>query len=126
MAREDLLQQQLAVLERSYPGAHLRLAADGTYVVTAPVPLPPGWSDERTTVEFVVPHAYPAAQLDCFYADPDLRLTGGAMPANSGIQPLEGQPRLWFSWHLSQPWNPMQHSLLTYIRFINERLSNAN
>lgn len=126
MAREDLLQRQLAALECSYPGAQLRLAADGSHVVTAPVPLPPGWSDKRTTVAFVVPHAYPAAQLDCFYADPHLRLAGGAMPANSGIQPLEGQPHLWFSWHLQQPWNPMQHSLLTYIRFITERLARVS
>jgi len=126
MAREDLLNTQLAALERSYPGAQLHLAADGSHVVTAPVPLPPGWSDERTTVAFVVPHAYPAAQLDCFYADPDLRLAGGAMPANSGIQPLEGQPQLWFSWHLRQPWNPTQHSLLTYIRFITERLARVS
>lgn len=125
MAREDLLQRQLSALAACHPGAELRETADGTYVVQVPLELPAGWSCEQTEVAFVVPHAYPSAQPDCFFADEGLRLAGGAMPANSGFQPLDGQSRLWFSWHLQQPWNPSSHTLLTYIRFITKRFNRA-
>jgi len=126
VARDDLLRKQLTVLQCCHPDAELDLGTDGLYVVTVPMPLPSGWNCEETRVSFLVPHAYPAAHPDCFSADLELRLAGGAMPANSGIQPLAGDPRLWFSWHLQQPWNPAQHSLLTYVRFIAERLSGAS
>jgi hypothetical protein len=43
------------------------------------------------------------------------------MPANTGIQPLGGQLRLWFSWHLST-WSPATDGIDTYIRFIDRRL----
>lgn len=126
MAREDLLSKQLTALEQCHPDAQLHAVADGTHVVTVPLALPSGWNCSQTHVAFVVPHAYPAAQPDCFYADIDLRLANGSMSANSGIQLLEGQPRLWFSWHLQQPWNPTQHTLLTYVRFITERLTRVS
>ncbi len=126
MAREDVLSRQLAALQRCHPEAQLHPVGDGTHVVTVLLTLPAGWSCAQTTAAFVVPHAYPAAQPDCFFVDAELRLAGGAVPANSGMQPLHGQPHLWFSWHLQQPWNPAQHSLLTYVRFITERLAHVS
>ena len=71
------------------------------------------------------PRALPGrAPPDCFYADPGLRLAGGGMPTNSGLQPLAGQPLMWFSWHVAS-WNPARDTLLGYIRFIAERLRRA-
>lgn len=74
----------------------------------------------RDNRRFLVPIPYPAAQLDCFYVDVDLRLANGAQPTNSGFQPLNGRDLLWFSWHLAR-WDPVCDSLLTFARFINER-----
>lgn len=122
MAREDLLQAQLTDLRRTHPDADLSNATDGTHIVDVTLPLPAGWTRPTTHAEFLVPTAYPSAQPDCFYADVDLRLENGGMPANSGIQQLDGQQRLWFSWHLQQPWHPTKHTLRTYVRFIEERL----
>lgn len=98
--------------------------SDGSVVVAADLVLPPGWNRAVTRVRFVVPVAFPSAQPDCFYADLDLRLAGGGMPMNSGIQQLGGQEFLWFSWHLST-WSPATDNTATYLRFIERRLRDA-
>ena len=46
------------------------------------------------------------------------------MPTNTGEQILDGQPRLWFSWHLSS-WSPAIDNIHTYLRFIESRLRDA-
>lgn len=95
----------------------------GASVIAIPeFPLPQGWSKERTTVLFVAPVGYPLAQPDCFWADEDLRLSSGAVPQNSGTNPIpeRGGSNLWFSWHLSG-WSPNQSNLLTYINSIKAR-----
>ena len=94
---------------------------DGTTIVSADIDLPEGWSQSRTRVRFLQPVAFPSAQPDCFFADLDLRLAAGAMPMNSGIQQLNGQDLLWFSWHLST-WSPATDNTATYLRFIERRL----
>lgn len=43
--------------------------------------LPSGWSHDRVVVRVVVLIPYPAAQLDCFYADADLATD--SMPTGS-------------------------------------------
>src|SRR4051794_4527251 len=90
MARSQLLSAQLTEAAQAYPGTCASALPDGTHVVEVPVQLPPGWSRTHTTIRFLVPVAFPAAQLDCFYADADLRLANGGMPMNSGMQPLNG------------------------------------
>ena len=101
-----------------------RVLADGTTVITAIVRLPHGWNKEQVTVEFVLPIPYPNAPPDCFYADADLRLSNGSIPSNSGEQLLDGQPRLWFSWHLSG-WDPIRNNIHSYLRFVESRFRDA-
>lgn len=120
MPRSQLLSAQLAEAAEAYPGTRASALPDGTHVVEVPLQLPAGWNRSHVTARFVVPIAYPAAQLDCFYVDADLRLANGCMPTNSGMQPINGANLLWFSWHLAQ-WDPSRDSLLSFIRFINER-----
>ena len=124
MARRDILDQQMAEVIQVYPGAAIWDVGDGTHIVSVPLPLAAGWNARVTLVRFLVPVPFPAAQLDCFYADPGLRLASGGMPTNSGFQPLAGEQLLWFSWHLAS-WNPARDCLLGYIRFIAERLRRA-
>jgi E2/UBC family protein E len=114
------------VLSR-FPGAKLNERADGSALVYLPsAPLPAGWSEPLTTVWFVVPIGYPAAQPDCFWVDEGVRLAGGAMPMNSGTQPIggTGPVGLWFSWHLPA-WQPSRDGLGAFIRFIEARLRHA-
>lgn len=112
---------QLAAAEDAFTDLEYQDLADGTTIVTATIALPPGWSRPQTTVRVVVPLAYPSAQPDCFFADADLRLAGGAMPTNAGIQPLDGVPLLWFSWHVDS-WLPTRDNLTSYLRFVEGRL----
>lgn len=116
---------QLDTLIRSIPGAGISEQPDGSAIVTVPLKLPAGWNKDETLAKFLIPPAYPAAAPDCFFADPDLRLANGGMPGNSGIQPLSGINHMWFSWHLTG-WHPGRNSLLSYVRFIERRLQNAN
>lgn len=102
-----------------------RRLADGTSVVTADVALPPGWNQESATVQFVLPVAFPSAQPDCFYVEQSLRLANGNMPANSGIQMLDGQQLLWFSWHLTA-WSPAHDTIESYLRFVVRRLRDVH
>lgn len=119
---------QFTQLLRAHPKAVLEALSDGTTLVTVPdVPLPAGWSAKSTTVSFIVPIGYPAARPDCFYADADLRLAESRMPHATQMNTVPGrpQPQLWFSWHLSN-WNPASDTLLTYLRVIERRLSQAS
>ena len=95
-----------------------------TAVIVPELPLPPGWSASETTVRWVLSPGYPAAQPDCFFADVDLRLASGSLPANSGIQQLGTEQLLWFSWHV-QSWRPGRDDLVTYLRFIERRFTDA-
>jgi hypothetical protein len=103
----------------------LRRLADGTAIVTAVVTLPPGWNQQSATVQVVLPVAFPSAQPDCFYVEPSLRLADGSMPANSGIQALDGQELLWFSWHLTT-WSPACDTIHSYLRFVESRLRDVH
>lgn len=117
---------EVARLQAARPGAQVLRRPDGTAVVVVPgVALPPGWALPQTCVRWVLSPAYPAAQPDCFYADPDLRISGGAMPTNTGIQQLDAQSLLWFSWHLQVTWRPGRDDLLTYLRFVESRFADV-
>lgn len=121
-----MLQAQLDALRARYPGTEGTRLPSGTTLVTVPaVPLPAGWSKAKTTIRFLVPAAYPYAALDCFWADPDLRLSGERMPQNTAAGnpiPEVTQPGLWFSWHLAHPWNPNRDTLSSWMSIINDRL----
>ena len=120
-----LLLEQATSAAQVRPTIVLRSMADGTSIVTFEVKLVRGWNKDSTKASFVLPVPYPAAQPDCFFADIDLRLLGGAMPQNSGIQPLDGTPLLWFSWHLSA-WSPQRDDIATYVRFVESRLHDSH
>ncbi|MCG7400386.1 E2/UBC family protein [Caballeronia zhejiangensis] len=120
------LQEQFAEISRAFKDATLTAMPSDTYQVRLPrVPLPPGWSAETTEILFVVPNGYPYAQPDCFWADTNLRLQTGGIPQNAQIgQPNAGQPdpnKLWFSWHLTTPWNPSTSDLMTWVKVIRKR-----
>lgn len=119
----DPASQQLAAVRERYHGASLIPQPDGSKVLEVPgVPLPPGWSLERTSVWVVVPIGYPQVQPDCFYAPNELALAGGSAPASSGIQQLLDRPMRWFSWHL-QAWDPLRDGLAQFLRFVERRLA---
>lgn len=119
---------EVEVLLAAYPSAHIEDRPDGTGLVRLPaLPLPIGWSSTTTDAWFVVPVGYPGAMPDCFWAAPDLRLATGALPSNSGPQPIGGsgpELGLWFSWHL-QAWTPATDQLVTYAHFVESRLRRA-
>lgn len=105
----------------------LEALPDGTSFITIPnIALPPGWNKPMTSISFIAPVGYPNAKPDCFYADSDLRLAGQAMPQGTQLNSIPGrsQAYLWFSWHLAS-WSPVSDSLLTYVRVIEQRLSQA-
>jgi hypothetical protein len=108
-----------------FPTAEMQGPETGL-VVVADFLLAPGWSAARTTVTFAVPPAYPAAQPDCFWTSPDLRLASGAVPMNTApqIPPGSAQQALWFSWHLPA-WRPAVDTLMTYLRFVGMRFVDA-
>jgi hypothetical protein len=107
----------VAVLER-------RETPGGSVIVSTVMTLPPGWNKQQTRLWFVLPVAFPGAQPDCFFTEPDLRLANGAQPSNTGFQVLDSQQLLWFSWHLGS-WNPARDSADTYVRFIERRFADV-
>lgn len=122
-ASGGLVAEHFILLQNVYGSAFLSSLPDGTTLVTVPsIVLPTGWNQPSTAVHFVVPIGYPLAKPDCFWADPALRLAGGGMPQNAGVNQLAGLPNsaLWFSWHVIT-WNPSSDSLLTYVRVIQRR-----
>ena len=121
------LEQQLELLQKmpGYEAATIEHVAGHPSVVVIPgVELPSGWSKPITTARFALPPGYPFGNPDCFFADCDLRLAGGQMPQNTGIQLIPGRAaqQLWFSWH-PKTWNANRDSLQTYMRLINQRFT---
>jgi hypothetical protein len=121
-----ILENQLRDLRDRYPALEATRLGSGTHLISiSGVPLPQGWTKTATDVRFLVPAAYPFAALDCFWADDDLRLTDGRLPQNSAagnVPPEATAPGLWFSWHLTQPWNPNRDTLSSWMNTINDRL----
>ncbi len=104
---------------------HRRLPSGMTLVTVSDVALPAGWSAPRTSVRFVVPAGYPFAALDCFWADNGLRLAGGTLPqaaqADNAV-PETCETGLWFSWHLTGPWDANRDTLSSWMNTIIDRL----
>ena len=122
-----VLDRQLGELGERFSAVELRRLPSGTTLVIVPVvPLPLGWSQERTSVRFLVPPAYPFAALDCFWADVDLRLANGATPQNAQVPnplPETYDHGLWFAWHLASPWDANRDTLSSWVNTILDRLA---
>jgi Prokaryotic E2 family E len=121
----DLIEEQFAQLQSRYPEATRTTNPDGSTTITIPrLPLPDGWNKHETTVVFALPIGYPYAKPDCFWTDPDLRLSTGARPANSDVKSPPGvsSSMLWFSYHAST-WNANTDSIITYTNVIRARLA---
>ena len=113
-------------LREREPALEQQQLPDGSRLISIPnVALPPGWNRAMASVHVVVPQGYPFAQPDCFWTDPDLRLSSGALPQNSALTtPIPHMPSkaaLWFSWHL-QTWNATRDDLRTWLSVIRQRL----
>lgn len=123
------IEAQLAKLRDSNANVRHWDLADGSTLIEVPAQSlrPAGvWSKENTTILFLAPLGFPQARPDCFWADDDLRLNGGALPTNSNLQSIPNAPpeigqRLWFSWHVSS-WSPQKDTLSTYLEVIRQRL----
>lgn len=116
---------QLEQLRERFGGADVRQVTSDVMLVTVPnVRLPEGWSKPSTAIRFIIPSGYPYALLDCFWTDADLTLQGGGQPQNSGMNPIPGvtEPLLWFSWHLTAPWNPNRDTLTTWMNVVINRM----
>ncbi|WP_176478459.1 E2/UBC family protein [Mesorhizobium sp. WSM3876] len=116
---------QVQQLRERFGAADALPLAGGAILVTVPeVPLPVGWSKAASAIRFLAPAGYPFAALDCFWADPDLRLAGGGMPQNSAMNniPETSEAGLWFSWHLTSGWNPNRDTLCSWMNTILDRL----
>ncbi|SRR5258708_38532804 len=122
------LEEELNKLRDKYPGlAATQLPSGATLIRIPAIALPAGWSKPSTSVTFIAPQGYPFAAPDCFWADSDLRVDNNAMPQNAQMNAIPETPEttLWFSWHLSQPWNPNRDSLFTWMGVILQRLNRA-
>jgi hypothetical protein len=96
-------------------------------VTVQSIRLPPGWNQPTTSVRLLAPLGYPLARPDCFWTDAGLRLAGGSMPQNTAptAVPETTEPALWFSWHLTQAWDPVRDDLLTWLAVVVGRLGLA-
>jgi hypothetical protein len=122
-----IVAEQLALLRKNYPEASATPLATGAHLITIPnVAIPAGWDRQITTILFVAPPGYPAAQPDCFWVEPgQMRLANQGTPQGSNdsnpipaVVPL--RQLTWFSWHV-QSWNPNTDSLRTYLKVIVKR-----
>jgi hypothetical protein len=88
--------------------------------------LVPGWNKDLVTILFLAPPAFPAAKPDCFWVEPGpIRYAGNQTPQNTNDSnpiPEVGPRGTWFSWHL-QEWDPNRHSLMNFVRVIEQRLN---
>ena len=126
MALSPVLLRQIERLQAKYPGASIEELPSGVGLVVVPeVSIPKGWTQSTTTIRFLAPVGYPAAQPDCFWVDPGFGLEGGGVPQNANPQviPETEMNCFWFSWHIGPgQWKPNRDDLLTYIAVIMNRL----
>ncbi len=121
----SLIDAQMEDLRKDFPEATADPRPDGTSLITVPkVPLPAGWNQSQTTIQFLAPVGFPMAQPDCFWADEGLRLSSGGLPKNAGTQtpPFGGPSKLWFSWHVSV-WSGSRDTLRSYLGTIRNRIA---
>lgn len=120
------LEVHMERLRTRYPAAVIQNVEAGSVISVPGVTLPAGWSKALTTVHFWAQPGYPYSKLDCFWADPDLRLASNAMPHATGFGngPAMLAANVWFSWHTDH-WNPGRDDFLSWMASIRERLNKA-
>lgn len=119
---------QLDLLQAKFPAAVADELPDGSSIIRLPkFPLPAGWNRPEVEIRFHSPLAYPVARPDCFYAEPELRLSDGSMPRNARLEllPSSNVRWLWFSYH-PVTWHPLRDSYLSFVRLIEQRLAEIN
>lgn len=119
-----MLEEQVGLLRENFGTENVSVAkvSGGWQVDIANVCLPKGWSHEKTTVVFLVPHAYPAAALDCFWTRDALNVNGLRPKSSNDTNPMpDGSLGTWFAWR-PQIWDPNSDTLSSYVRVITNRL----
>lgn len=119
------VEHELQLLQAAHPGVVVHRDPSGQHLIELPdLPLPASWNKATATALFRLPPGYPEARPDCFWADADLRLVGGAMPQNSNLpaDQLLDRSWLWFSWHV-QRWVPGKDDLVKYVGVIAQRFA---
>ena len=92
-------------------------------VLVRDVPLREGWNRSEVDLLLRTTTLYPASEMDMFWVEPDLRLTGDVMPQAGTPESHFGQDWLRFSWHRNAPWDPSRDSLLSHFEFCIARLA---
>ncbi len=117
------LQRDIAVLEDQGVVLQRHPQPDGwTFLVIASWPLGNHFNRPAADLLVQVPPAYPFAGLDMFWTEPDVRLADGRLPANASLEWWLGQAWLRFSWHPTT-WRQGVDNLITYLAFVNRRLT---
>jgi hypothetical protein len=122
-----VLEAHFARLKARYPGATLRDLPSGAALVTVPgFAVSSGWLATQIVLRFIAPNGYSVAAPDCFWAEPNLTLSGGRQPKNSQINnaiPEADMSGHWFSWHVEGGrWSANCHDLLTWVSLCLDRL----
>lgn len=120
-APQQLL-EEIAWLRENGSEVELLLDNNLFYLVIANYRLPTGYNKAQTKLLLKVPISYPNGSLDMFWADHDLRLESGRWQNATTQESTMGQQWLRFSWH-PKSWNPGIDNLVTYIEFVDRRLS---
>lgn len=126
----DRLDQEIALVQKQYPG--VRHGQNYDWVVVEDVPLPDDYNRDTTDVLIVIPSGYPETPPDNFWVPPGLRLENGGQPDafNPNHRTHEGEEWDRFSWHEDDGWAPSEDveegsNLMTFMSTVEERLKEA-
>lgn len=126
MPKESLparLAEEVSALREAGYRATLTQSDGWAMVVLHDVGVAVGFNKASTNVLLKLPLSYPHGKPDMFWTDVDLVLANGDTPKQAdSVEPALGKDWRRFSWHLSS-WNPASDSLLTFIEFVEHRLS---
>ena len=92
------------------------------YLIIHDYILPLGYNNKKTKLLIKIPFSYPNGNLDMFWTDIGLSLKGGGKPESTSEENIVNQKWLRFSWH-PQKWNPAIDNIMTFLEFIDRRLS---
>lgn len=89
-------------------------------------PLPAGYSPSTVDLLLRLPHGFPDAAPDMFWADPAVTYANGAVPPATNVREVH-HARTWQRWsrHLAVAWRPGIDNLQTYLRLIRTDLENG-
>ena len=111
---------------RVVSGCQVEILLDGAMVgiIVQRLELPSGvYNKPRSDLMLQATVQYPASAMDMFWAEPDLLLSDGSIPA--GAESMESHfGRQWrrFSWHRNAEWLPGRDDLVGHFEFAVARL----